>query len=355
MQDFHQLALFHRTLAELCRSEMPLGRAFALLEADLARGPLKEAVRALAADVEAGTPLADAYRKRPDAFPPLYAALVEAGIASGDLAGTLEEIARHATLRAEIGTRLRRALAYPLIAASFVFAVGTYLFFFVAPSAFELLAELRGDATSAIQTWRAPSRSFGLGAEVWIILGLCLFTVLAIAVGLVFFAWIRNAIDGAPSPHGRAWRLPVIGPLRLYAVLASVTATIALLIRRGLSLARALDLAAAAAGSREIRATLETMARAARDGSGLGDAIRTSGLLPASLLWLVGAAEARGEAAAALDDVARIYRDRLERGVDRLAVVVTPALELLIGFVVLAFAYSFVAPVFEVIRFMRYW
>ena len=42
----HDLALFHRTLAELCRSEVPLPRALRVMETDLERTPLAGAVRA---------------------------------------------------------------------------------------------------------------------------------------------------------------------------------------------------------------------------------------------------------------------------------------------------------------------
>ena len=76
-----QVALFHRTLAELCRSDVPLPRALRAVADDLGQGPFAEAVRAMAEDVEAGQSLGDAYAAHAQAMPPLYAGLVEAGIA----------------------------------------------------------------------------------------------------------------------------------------------------------------------------------------------------------------------------------------------------------------------------------
>ncbi len=68
--DGDDLALFHRVLAELCRSEVPLPRAFAILRAEFARGPLRSAVDAMAEETGNGVPLAEAYAKRPDSWVP---------------------------------------------------------------------------------------------------------------------------------------------------------------------------------------------------------------------------------------------------------------------------------------------
>ena len=77
---------------------------------------------------------------------------------------------------------------------------------------------------------------------------------------------------------------------------------------------------------------------------------RSAGLFAPSLLWIVEAAEKRGDAAGALDDVARIYRNRLARATDRASVVITPAAELLVGLAVFLLAYAFLAPLMDMTR-----
>ena len=47
----------------------------------------------------------------------------------------------------------------------------------------------------------------------------------------------------------------------------------------------------------------------------------------------------------ALDDVARIYHQRLERSVDRLCTFATSVAELMLGLVVLGFALTYMLPV----------
>lgn len=316
-----ELALFHRTLAEFCRAEVPLPRAFAALQGDLRRGKFRDAVAALSNDVEEGTPLGEAYARRKGAFPPLYRALVEAGIVSGDLPGVLEEIARHASRRAELLGRLRRALAQPLVAAFFVLALGAVLVFLVGPTLFGLA-----------EAMELPSPlPYALGALAALAGG---------ALAMFLFGFVRP-VDGV------GFRFPVLGRIRLLGARSSLASTLALLLRRGVPLPTALQLACEACDDRRLAARLQLASEGAAAGAKLSEVLREAHALEPTLLWLVEAAEGTQDLPRALEDASEVCARRFERAVDRLTVLVTPAAELLVGAIVFAFAYSFLAPLFQ--------
>ncbi len=313
MRDDRQLALFHRSLAELCRSEVPLGRAFRVIEEDVGRGRLRAAARGLAEDVERGAPLAEAYRKRAADFPPLYAALVEAGVSSGDLPGALEEVARHAAFRADVRARVRQALFYPLVTAAFVVGIGAVLLFRLGPAEhlgrLDELAVLFGGDPRALERSR-----------------------LVLMAGL--------GIAGALAASLFVWRVLLRPAVGRHADHASLATTMAACLRRGLPLGPALDLASGAADDPELRGRVEEMARAAREGLGLSASLERTGVYPPSLIWLVTSAEGGGGGivAAALDDIARIYREKLEAATERLTTLVGPTAEIILGLMVLGMA-----------------
>lgn len=338
------LALFHRTLAELCRSEVPLPRALRVMEADLERTPLAGAVRAMADAVESGVPIAEAYAAHGASFPPLYRALVEAGAAAGDLPGVLEQIAEHAVQRGEVAAKLRRALASPMIAAGCLLVVGTALLVFVAPRFVEISRIVGPSPLTQLTSNESTLASSWLALEVW--MGM----MLVAAVAAVAFTFLRNPMDGARSGGAARYRIPVLGRLRYDADVASLASTLALLVRRRVPLPRALDLAAEVTESGPLRRVALAAADAAHEGSGLADSARVAGMFAPSMLWIVEAAEKRGEAADALDDLARIYRQRLARAVDRAAVVITPIAELVVGIAVFLLAYAFLSPLMEFTR-----
>jgi type II secretory pathway component PulF len=236
-----ELALFHRTLAEFCRAEVPLPRAFEALQGDLRRGRFRDAVAALAAEVQEGVPLGEAYARRKGAFPPLYRALVEAGIVAGDLPQVLEEIARHASRRAELRGRLRRALAYPLVAAIFVLGLGSAIVFLAGPTLFGLSKEM--DLPSPLP--------YAAGA-----LAALAFVMLATFV----FGFVRD-VDGV------GFRLPVVGRIRLHGARSSLAATLALLLRRNVPLPTALAFAGEACDDRRLAKRLGRCSEGASAGA----------------------------------------------------------------------------------------
>lgn len=135
--------------------------------------------------------------------------------------------------------------------------------------------------------------------------------------------------------------------MKLCAVKASFSATLALLLRRRLPLPKALRLTAAATDDAAVRSRVERMAQRAEDGMGLGEALDAGAIISPSLSWLLESSASQNGAADALDDISAIYRQRLERTAERVAVLAAPIAQLLIGLVVLGFALSYMTVAFH--------
>lgn len=328
-----ELALFHRGLADLCRANVPLPRALRILHVDLEHGALAREAAAMADEIEQGTPLAEAYGRRERLFSPVYRALVESGVASGGaLPEVLDEIAIHASQRARLVDRMRRALAYPLVAAGFVVVIGTMLTLFVNPLDHSVTSQGLGVDAEQRFDWSAWA---GLGA------------VLLFVAGSLAFAFLRRPLDEGASPRGVGFRLPLLGRMRLYAAKGGFAATLALLLRRRTPLPKALHVTAHATEDPRIRALVERMAREAEAGGSLAESIGRGGLISPSLAWFLESTTSERGAADALEDIASIYRQRLERAADRVAVLAAPIAQVLIGIVVLGFALSYMSSAFR--------
>ena len=343
MRDHDQLALFHRALADFCRTGMPLGAAFRAVARDLAAGRLRAEAEAMAAEVEGGAPLGDAWRKRESVFPPVYAALVEAGAAGGDLPGTLEEIARHAALRAEAKVRIRRAVAYPVVMTVAVTGVAVVLFHTVVPQfaqMFSGMADGRG----------RPLEFPALTRMVVSLSGSGILILPAVALLVLALSYLRKPVDGLGMRVGLPFRLPVVGPMNLTAALATFTVTLEGLLRRGLPADRAMGLAAEAAEAPTLRAAAAAAAERIRGGEGLAAAIQAEGILPDSLHWFVASAERRGEPAVGLAEAAGLLQERLRRSFDRLLWAVVPLLDLFVGGMVLLVVLALFTPILSLQR-----
>ncbi|MDR3198963.1 MAG: type II secretion system F family protein [Planctomycetaceae bacterium] len=113
-------------IAALVRLNLPLETALRYRSGDL---PVRlgNRVRELADRLESGQLLSEALRKDPN-FPPVYAAVIEAGLESGNLTGALEQIAQNLRILRDSRNFLQGAMLYPM----FVFTVLWFLFSIVA-------------------------------------------------------------------------------------------------------------------------------------------------------------------------------------------------------------------------------
>jgi type II secretory pathway component PulF len=326
------LELFHKSLAELCRAEVPLPKALRMLHDDLQGSALAEQTEAMAQEVETGATFAEVYERRKQLFPGLYRSLVEIGLHSGDLPGILDEIASHAALRQRLVQRIRKALAYPFFAATTVAITGVALLLFVAPTFVELQEKLAGDAIAS------PSLPRGIA-------------VLAVSALLVFLVWLWRFSRNPLNLGARRLPLPFVERLRKDALRASFSSTLAVLLRRQLPLPKAFALAAAATDDRWARQRVEQMANAADSGAALADSVEAGELISPTLLWLLRKAEATGTVGETLTDLAAIFSERLDRSVDRLCTVVAPAAELFIGLVLVCLMLLFMFPAMRAMSF----
>jgi type IV pilus assembly protein PilC len=295
----------------------------------------------MAQDIEEGSTLEQAYQQQEQVLPSLYKALVKAGTASGDLPAVLDQISRHARDRAHIASRLRRALFYPMVSAVGVLLVAAVMLGYLIATSGSLTSFL--EVFSLDPLFGSSRRVFWWRLAPWI--GMA--ALLVIVLGAFVYAWRRNPLDAGTGPRRIGFRLPLLGALRTYAAKSGFAATMAMLIGRGLPLPECLRLAAVASDDAEVAAQIEVMRCQAEGGGNLAASVAAGGLISPGMLWFVEAGEAGGEPAKALADVADLYRQRLDRAVDRLCFLVPPVGTLLIGLPVLGFAVSFLGPMYE--------
>ena len=318
--DPEDLALFHTSLAALCRGDMPLGRALRLTAADLGRSKLAREATMLADAVDAGAPFESAYADPARPFPPLYQALVAAGVASGDLPSALDQISTHARTEGDAARRIRTALIQPVVTATCALIVGLVAILFASPRLWSITEEIGSGNPTPI----------AIGA-----LG-----VLAVMLGAVIvLAWKRSPLRAI-----RGARLPGIGPLRAAAAQAGLMSTLALLLKRDMPAHDALSIAAGSCADAGLSARVRRAADRVRGGEALAAALSAEGACDSSVLWLVESAHGSNSVARALDDVGQLLRRRFERGLDRFTAWLRPAAELVVGLVVFAFAYAYLVP-----------
>jgi type II secretory pathway component PulF len=241
-----QLAALHDELAALARVGIPLEHGLAELGRDFS-GRLGRVAAELGERLSAGESLEQALANPRLGIPPAYRAIIAAGMRSGKVADSFQEVAETSRRRIELGRSLRLAFAYPAITLALAYLVFLVVIAFVTPRVLKAYPDLARPFQSS-WGWLQP-----LSDHVW---SWAPWPPLAAALVLVVvWRWTMHAGQAADLVGGTAWRR-FLSPGRVIAMgqLATLLDTLASLISQRVPLPEAVRLAADITGVKSWRA-----------------------------------------------------------------------------------------------------
>ena len=294
-------------------------------------------IRRVAADVREGLSLSAALDKQPAVFPPLYVATVRASEKTGDLGPALTRYVEYQERMDAVRTTVINASVYPLLLLVAGGLVSLFLLFYVVPRFSRIYEEVGANlsfAASLLMRWGQLVES---NAGTVVIAGTVICVGLAYAVrSNTFRAWLAE----------RVWRLPVAGQqIRIYQ-LARFYRSVGMLLRSGIAIVPALDMAAELLHPR-LREPLVRAARSVRDGHALSAALEQHGLTTpiATRMLLVG--ERSGTMGDMLERVAVFHEAEIAAWVHWITRLFEPILMALIGIAIGLIVILMYLPVFE--------
>jgi general secretion pathway protein F len=316
-----ELAVVFRSIAALTGAGVPLEQAIAATEA-LSGPALRAALHDSRARLRAGRTLAQALKGDRSAVPAVVLGMLRAGERSGRLPRSLEQVATHLELEADLVSRIRHALAYPAVLAAAglasVLVIGTV----VVPKFAALLDELGQDLPLSTRLLLAGTGLLSRNA-----LPLCLGLLLSASLTT---AWVRRPA-GRRRWHGMLLAMPGIGPVRHG--LATVRACRALggSLHAGMPLLPSLEAAQEAAGDLAIGARIAAARERVGQGQGLARALSEEHALTAASLQLVAVGESSGQLALMLERAGDLALQETERALTTLVSLLEPLLVIGLG------------------------
>lgn len=335
--DLDVRAVFYRELAALVRAGLPVVPALDIL----IQAPDQQAQSGLLAGVRdrvrEGATLSQALAESSPLITPFERAVLTSGVRAGNLEVVLDQLGGYLDDQVRLREGVQSAMLYPLLVIALALLIGIGMLGFVLPSLTRMFAE--GNIP-------IPALTRGL---LWV--GRHTFTVgvpllLALLGGLLLLRQRlhRDRAFGIRFEQGLD-RIPWVRKgLRLLAGLRFAR-TLALLVRGGVPLVDALDLAGEATGSRWISAEMRRGAEEARHGRPVAQIIRTVPPLSDSLPGWFQAGEASGDLAGLLEQAARRLQMQWESYLNRMLKLVEPLLILVVGVLVLLIALAILLPI----------
>ena len=327
-----------RQLSVLLRSGVPLVEALTALIDQLEQPELKNAFSDTRNQVNEGSTLADALKAHPKLFPSLYTNMVAAGEASGTLEEVLGRLAEFLDDQARLQSKVKGALAYPVVMAVVVILILFLMMSVVVP-------KVTGIFENFNQTLPWYTRLLIFVSDIfsnywWLIGGLLI-------AGVYWFRRWKASEKGRKKWDLFVLDLPLFGPLLTMVAVARFARTLATLLASGVPVLTAMDITRNVLGNTELMRVVEEARASVREGEGIAKPLRQAGRFPPIVTHMIAVGERSGQLEEMLLHVADAYDQQIEVRVGALTSILEPLLIVVMGGVVGGIAFAILMPLLQ--------
>jgi type IV pilus assembly protein PilC len=339
-----ELILFSRQMATFIRAGVPILEGIRVVRDQAGSRLFRRTLDDVAGLLESGEPLSAALAKHPKVFSELYVDMVIAAEATGELDVILDQLAKYLD-RAEVTSRrVRQATLYPSIVLGLAAVVIFVLITFVLPSFVRLFEDFDAELplpTQVLLVVGAFGERYGVpfGAGVLLVA-----VLLYLARNTLPVRWLRTRL---------ALRLPIVGPLVRLGIATRFARTLGILLRAGVPVAQAFQIAIAGTGNDVYRRRLGPVRDALIAGEGITGPLRDSGLFGPLLIQMVKVGEETGTLDRYLEEAANFMDDDLDYRTKQMVTVIEPLMIVGVAIVVGFVALSVVTPMYGILRSIR--
>lgn len=335
---FSEKIFFARHLSLMLRSGVPILEALRIVY-DSSEGKFHSIISTIARSVESGKPLSAALANYPRVFPELFVSAVYAGERSGTLVENLEHVALALEKERSLRSKIKSAMTYPIIVFAVAGVLAFVFSFYILPRVIPLFEGLRIELPVTTR-FLIGFTHFIQAHGIAVLVGLVLF-----AVG---FTWLLRQKFIKPFTHWLLLRTPVVGRISREANLARFSRTLGMLLKSGVAIDEALNIARETVGNYHYRMSLLQVGERIRKGSRLSEVLtQEPKLFPPLLSRMIRVGEESGRFEETLFYLADFYEEALDASTKTLATAIEPVLLLAIGGVVAFLALSIITPIYN--------
>lgn len=333
--------IFSRQLSTLINAGLPIVQSLNSVSGQTHNKALQGVIRAVISDVEGGSSFADALSKHPKVFNQVYISLVAAGESSGTLDVALERLANQQEKDAEIISKIRGAMIYPIIVLIVMVAVVTFMMVEVLPQVQNLYNGLPGVKLPLVtRVLLAVSHAT---IHYW-------WAVIIIVGAAVFLTtrWARTGPgkDVIDSAKMRVWP---VGQLFVKLYMARFTRTGATLVGSGVPLLQMMSITADAVNNVHIERSLARAADKVKGGKALSDSLQGDPNFPELVPNMIHIGEQSGALENMLSKCADYYEREVDNQIAAIQTLVEPVLMVILGIVAFTIVAAILLPIYGLV------
>jgi type IV pilus assembly protein PilC len=341
-----ELITFCFHLSQLLKAGVNIIEALTDLRDTVDNAGFRQVIASLLEDIGGGLKLSEAMANHSYCFDDVFVSLVRAGEQSGQMTQVLDELADNLKWQDEIAAQAKRAMVYPSIVATVIFAVIVVLMTVLVP---QLAATMKTMTTKLPRETEILILVSAFFVKWW-------YLVVGVPVVAIFLGFTlartndraRRAIDDV------SLRLPVLGELRQKIILARFSTYFAMLYKAGISVLDCIQICEKIVGSRVMEEGLQRVGRSISEGQGISQAFLATKLFPPLVLRMLRVGESTGGLDVALLNVSYFYNRQVRDGIARMQALLGPATTIILGGLIIGILSTVFLPMYEIIGKIKF-
>jgi type IV pilus assembly protein PilC len=334
------LAVFTRQFSVMIDAGLPLVQCLDILGTQEEDKNFSYVILATRTDVESGASLADAMRKHPKTFDPLFTNMVAAGEAGGILDTILKRLATYIEKAVKLQGQVKSAMIYPVAVVVIAGAVVGLILWKVIPTFASLFAGLGANLPMPTRVVIALSDNL-----------VRYFPFLAVGGGAIVYAFksYYATSSGRRVIDGISLKAPIIGNILRKIAVARFCRTLSTLIASGVPILDGLEITAKTAGNSIIEDAVMVTRKSIERGETISAPLKETKVFPPMVTQMIGVGEATGALDTMLSKIADFYEEEVDTAVAGLLTLLEPVMIALLGVVVGGIVIAMYLPIFDLI------
>jgi type IV pilus assembly protein PilC len=334
------LAVFVRQFSVMIDAGLPLVQCLEILGNQEEDKNFAATILATRSDVESGASLADAMKKHPKTFDPLFTNMIAAGEAGGILDTILKRLATFIEKAVKLKGQVRSAMIYPVAIIVIAVVVVGVILWKVIPTFASLFAGLGAELPLPTRIVIALS-DFLVAFMPFIIVGIG-------AVGYGFKSYYATA-GGKHVIDAITLKLPVLGMLMRKIAVARFCRTLSTLLSSGVPILDGLEITAKTAGNTIIEEAIMMTRTSIERGETIAAPLKETGVFPPMVTQMIAVGETTGALDTMLAKIADFYEEEVDTAVAGLLTLLEPIMIAFLGGAVGGIVIAMYLPIFDLI------
>lgn len=332
--------VFTRQLSTLINAGLPLAQSLRTVQEQTENKRLKQIVQDIITSVEGGKSLSESFGKHPKVFNDVFIALISAGEASGTLDKALERIANQQEKDAEIASKVRGAMVYPVIVLVVIILVIVFMLTTVVPQIERLYVDMRKELPFLTALMVSAAN---LLVKFWWIL-------LILLVAAIYFA--KRFIE---TDSGRSFidkvklNIPLFGVMFRKLYMARFTRTGQTLMMTGVPMLETLNITARAVNNVHVSAAVRRAAEKVKGGKPLSQALKNEEYVLTLVPQMISIGEQSGSIDGMMGKAATFYENELDNTIKSISTAIEPILMVFLAAVAGIMVAAILLPIYTLV------